>query len=95
VKQIRRQAARTRIKSAAALSAKPGGRAKRGRPIGDREAKSAELNRGRALRNRARGLRGRFVAQGCGESRMLDRRRYLLLREQRGDGRDGSGSAVR
>ena len=43
MKQIRQRAARTQIKSAAALSAKASGRAKRGRPIGDREAKSAEL----------------------------------------------------
>src|SRR5271154_5002097 len=43
VKHIRRQAARDHIKSAPALQAKPGARAKRGRPIGDREAKSAEL----------------------------------------------------
>jgi AcrR family transcriptional regulator len=43
VKHIRRQASRAQIKSAPALQAKPGGRAKRGRPIGDREAKSAEL----------------------------------------------------
>ncbi len=43
MKHIRRQASRALIKSAPALQAKPGGRAKRGRPIGDREAKSAEL----------------------------------------------------
>ncbi len=43
MKHIRRQASRTHIKSAPALKTKPAGRAKRGRPIGDREAKSGEL----------------------------------------------------
>src|SRR5271166_3508221 len=42
-RHIRWQASRAQIKSAPALRAKPGGRAKRGRPIGDRVAKSAEL----------------------------------------------------
>src|SRR5271169_4609571 len=43
VKHHRRRASRPHLKSAPALSAEPRQRAKRGRPIGDREAKSAEL----------------------------------------------------
>lgn len=43
MKQVRRLASRPHIKSAPAVQKEPGGRAKRGRPIGDREAKSGEL----------------------------------------------------
>jgi AcrR family transcriptional regulator len=43
VKQVRRQASRPHVKSALALQAQPGERAKRGRPIGNRESKSGEL----------------------------------------------------
>jgi TetR/AcrR family transcriptional regulator, transcriptional repressor of aconitase len=43
VKHLRQQASRPNVLSAADLRAKPGERAKRGRPIGDREAKSGEL----------------------------------------------------
>jgi AcrR family transcriptional regulator len=43
VKHVRRQASRPHIESAPALLPEPRERAKRGRPIGDREAKSDEL----------------------------------------------------
>ncbi len=43
VKQLRRQASPSRVKSAPTFEARPHDRAKRGRPIGDREAKSGEL----------------------------------------------------
>ena len=43
MKHLRRQASRPHVMSASALQAEPGGRARRGRPIGDREAKSGEL----------------------------------------------------
>jgi len=43
VKQVPRQAFRPHLISAPALRAEPGERAKRGRPIGDREARSGEL----------------------------------------------------
>ena len=43
MKHLRRQASRPQVLSASALQAEPGERAKRGRPIGDREAKSGEL----------------------------------------------------
>jgi TetR/AcrR family transcriptional regulator, transcriptional repressor of aconitase len=43
VKRVRQQASRPHLRPAPALQAEPGERAKRGRPIGDREAKSGEL----------------------------------------------------
>ena len=43
MKQIRRRTSRSRVVAAPALHQEPGERAKRGRPIGDREAKSGEL----------------------------------------------------
>ena len=43
MKQMRRQPFRSRNPAATPLRAAPDGRAKRGRPIGDREAKSGEL----------------------------------------------------
>src|SRR5215470_7577147 len=43
VKQVRRQSSRPRLVSSPALQAEPGEHPKRGRPIGDREAKSSEL----------------------------------------------------
>ena len=43
MKQVRQQAFRPLLRSAPALPAEPGKRAKRGRPIGDRETKSGEL----------------------------------------------------
>src|SRR5215469_10188703 len=43
LKHLRQQASRPQVISAPALQVKPGPPAKRGRPIGDREAKSGEL----------------------------------------------------